>query len=366
MAKPKKIPIEGKDYFGWHYEPQTKIKHRVLGAYAKIWISKLGKYKDTMFFDCHAGCGAYIDKETGKITYGSSFLVENIAHLLNTKRGRKNFICSCEIEQDYFVNYQKIINDIGKKTISLKNDDFQNVLLDSRVKQYYTTHPTLFFVDPFGYTMKMSSIELMMNNRKNEVIINFMFDFINRFLSVTDAQIFDDFFGSNEWTKANSLSGKAREEFLVDLYKQRVKDVTNAKYVYAYRLCFADKDQTYYYLVHATNNIQGITYMKDSFAGINNGRVEYLGKKQDMITLFDLEDFKSYDFAERALKSFASQRRTFDYVWEKVADTVPYTSKDLSEALEMLKNEGKVLITRVTSKRGQYKGQDLIAFGDDL
>ena len=29
MAKPKMLPIEGKEYFGWNYEEQTKIKHRV-------------------------------------------------------------------------------------------------------------------------------------------------------------------------------------------------------------------------------------------------------------------------------------------------------------------------------------------------
>lgn len=87
MSKPKNIPIEGKDYFGWHYEEQTKIKHRVLGAYAKIWISKLGKYNETMFFDCHGGCGAYIDENTNQVTYGSSLLVEEVAHSVNSKRG---------------------------------------------------------------------------------------------------------------------------------------------------------------------------------------------------------------------------------------------------------------------------------------
>ena len=155
-------------------------------------------------------------------------------------------------------------------------------------------------------------------------------------------------------------------KYLVDLFKQNVKKATNAKYVYAYRLCYADKDQTYYYLVHATNNIQGITYMKDSFASVNNGRVEYLGKYQDCVTLFDLADFKSSDFTARALKPFASQTRTFDYIWAKVADTVPYTSKDLSEALTKLQEEGKIRIARVSSKRGQYKEHDLITFGDEL
>lgn len=366
MAKPKKIPIEGKDYFGWHYEEQTKIKHRVLCAYAKIWISKLGKYNETMFFDCHAGCGAYIDRMTGEITYGSSFLVEDIAWHINSKRNSKNFICACEMDQAHHDNFQKVISDIGKKTISLKNDDFQNVIVDPRVKRYYSTHPTLFFVDPFGYTMKMSSIAKMMENRKNEVLVNFMFDFINRFLSVTDPDIWDDFFGSGDWRKATGMNLDEREKYLVDLFKENLQKATNAKYVYAYRLCYADKDQTYYYLVHATNNIQGITYMKDSFASVNNGRVEYLGKNQDNISLFDLSAFKSSDFIARALKPFASQTRSFNYVWENVADAVPYTSKDLSEALAVLQTEGKVVITRISSKRGQYKEHDLIAFGDEL
>lgn len=366
MAKPKKIPITGKDYFGWHYEEQTKIKHRVLGSYAKIWISKLGKYNETMFFDCHAGCGAYIDKETGEVTYGSSFLVEDIAHDINAKRMSKHFICACETDQSHHDNFKKAIADIGKKTISLKNDDFQNVLDDPRVKKYYSNHPTLFFVDPFGYTMKMSSIAKMMVSRKNEVLINFMFDFINRFLSVTDPYILDEFFGSTDWRNACSMSLSERERYLVDLFKQNLKKATHAKYVYAYRLCYADKDQTYYYLVHATNNIQGITYMKDSFASVNNGRVEYLGKHQDSVSLYDLDDFKSADFIARALKPFASQRHSFDYIWENVADSVPYTSKDLSIALSALESEGKVKIVRISSKRGQYKQHDLVIFGDNL
>ena len=102
MTKPKKKPIQGKQYFGWPYEPQTKIKHRVLCNYAKIWLSKLGKYNDTLFFDCHAGCGAYVDTTTQEVTYGSSFLIEEIACALNSKRNGKNYICSCEVDKEAY------------------------------------------------------------------------------------------------------------------------------------------------------------------------------------------------------------------------------------------------------------------------
>ena len=174
----------------------------------------------------------------------------------------------------------------------------------------------------------------------------------------------NDFFGTSEWKNANDLQNDEREKYLIDLYKRKLKEFTNAKYVFAYKLCYANKDQTYYYLVHATNNIQGITFMKDSFVSVNNGRVEYLGKRQDDITFFDLKDFKSYEFARNIFSIFATKRMTFASIWEQVAENVPYTTKDLSAALEMLEKEGKVTIQRISSKWGQYKEKDLIAFGD--
>lgn len=36
MSKPKEIQISGKNYYAWKYEEQTKVKHKVLGSYAKI------------------------------------------------------------------------------------------------------------------------------------------------------------------------------------------------------------------------------------------------------------------------------------------------------------------------------------------
>ncbi len=366
MSKPKEIQIPGKNYFAWKYEEQTNVKHKVLGSYAKIWISKLGCYSDTMFFDCHAGCGGYVDMSTGKITYGSSFIVEDIANSINSKRRHKNYICACETDKKYYDNIKKINEDIGKNTISLKNDDFQNILEDPRVKAYYSNHPTLFFVDPFGYTMKMASVAKMMKNNKNEVFINFMFDFISRFLNVTDESLLNDFFGSTEWKNAKTLNNDERETYLVDLYKRKLKEYTGAKYVFPYRLCYPDKDQTYYYLVHATNNIQGITYMKDSFASVNYGRVEYLGKRNDEISLLDMEEIKSYEFSNTALKAFTSKKMTFASIWEQVTEDVPYTRKDLSLALEKLQRDGKAKIERISSTRGQYKNDDIISFGDDI
>ena len=40
--KPQPIYLPNKNYFAWPYEEQTQIKHRVLEAYSKVYMSKLG------------------------------------------------------------------------------------------------------------------------------------------------------------------------------------------------------------------------------------------------------------------------------------------------------------------------------------
>ena len=119
-------------------------------------------------------------------------------------------------------------------------------------------------------------------------------NFITRFISKSELKdSFNRFFGTNEWEKAIGLTGRERETFLVNIFKNKIKDVTGAKFVFPYRLCYPDKDQTYYYLIHATNHIDGITLMKEAFASVNNGRVQYLGKHNNDISLLDLDCFKA-------------------------------------------------------------------------
>lgn len=362
--KPKEIPIKGKDYFGWLYEDQTKIKHRVLKEYAVIWISKLGAYRNTIFFDCHGGCGAYIDTD-GFVYYGSSILVKRVADDIISKFGRttKVGIYVCEKNRNNYDNYCKVLEDQGLK-ITTFNNDFNEIVDRPSVIKYYNSYPTLFFVDPFGYDLKMSNIGKMMQHSKNELIINFMFDFINRFISEPKKDDHrDEFFGTHEWIGAANLTGKAREEFLINIYKNQLKKVTGAKFVYAYRLCYPDRDQTYYYLIHATNHIDGITYMKNSFARVNNGRVEYLGKKQDAISFFDLDYFKSTEFSSYLLEIYHNRKITVKALWEEIVEDVAFTTKDLSNTLAQMVEAKQITVQRISSQRGSYKEDDVITFG---
>lgn len=360
MSKPIEIPIDGKNYFAWPYEDQTKIKHKVLCAYVKIWVSKLGSKSNTFFFDCHGGCGAYID-DGGIITFGSAIQVRQIANEVNKNRNSKTGIFCCEIDNHNYENYKVVLLDAGNPVMVIKNTSFEEMLKDPNVKKYYSHFPTLFFVDPFGYSFDINCLAPMMRGFGNEIIINFMFDFINRFISIPSVETtLNQFFGSEDWKKARSMSGKERELFLVNTFKERLRKITGAKFVFAYRLCHPNRNQTYYYLIHATNHIDGITLMKESFSAINYGNVQYLGKNNSVITLFDMIEYKADEMYDKHFKQFSGQTLTFERLWELIVEDTAYTRKDLNEAIKELERKQQVTVKRVSSKRQSYKEKDEI------
>ena len=89
--KPSEVMISDKNYFAWPYEEQTQIKHRVLEAYSKVYMSKLGANTDTLFVDCHGGCGVYIDDKKN-LNSGSSIRVYQACEQVFSKRRTNNYI----------------------------------------------------------------------------------------------------------------------------------------------------------------------------------------------------------------------------------------------------------------------------------
>lgn len=358
--KVKKINNINKPYFSWKYEEQTKIKHKVLGYYSKVWVSKVGLFNETTFVDCHAGCGSYVD-DCNNEQLGSSMIVKDAAKELEQKRKRETKIICCEKDKETYDNLLSVLKYNNYNSFITYNDDFENILCEVNFHKIINNNSTLFFVDPSGFDFNINSLRGMMLHKGSEILINFMFDFINRFITNVDLEnTYNKYFGCDEWKEASNLSGNLREDFLVKLYKRRLKEITKSKFVFFYRLYYPNKKQTYYYLVHCTNHIDGITSMKDIFASINNGRVEYKGKSEDELTIFDLSWYKANDLYETYLKEFKNKAITFNSLWELLADVVNYTNKDLNKALIELINDKKIRVDRITSHRSSFKGNDTI------
>lgn len=369
MAKPKKLYVEGKDYFLWPYEKQTQMKHKVVMDYFRIWATKLGAYYKVCYLDCFGGCGAYLDN--GEIYYGSPFLASEVAsELIEKNHERKIEVYVTEPDKENNENLFKVKDELSEKLSVLPQ--IGKLRFEELIKNKWTVDrykdpktPMFFFIDPFGYSLNFDDIKDIMMYQRNEMIINFMYDYISRFINTLDnpglEDTYDKFFGCQDWREARSLTGEARERKLVDVYKRQLK--RSSKFVFQYKISFPDKDRTYYYLFHATNNIGGCSIMKDVFATWNFGRVEYLGKKGDELTLFDLHEFKIGEIKSTLTAKYAGKEMSFNEIFEDIIDETLFLEKDIRAAIKEMREEGTVQTKRVTSKTDRgLSGDDMVSF----
>ena len=104
-----------------------------------------------------------------------------------------------------------------------------------------------------------------MSNERCEVLITFVYDYINRFINQDDKQeVYDELFGTKDWRKVNHISNsEERKQFLHDLYYSQLKKVTNIKYVRSFEM-INKFGHTVYFLFFGTNHRLGLKKMKEA------------------------------------------------------------------------------------------------------
>jgi three-Cys-motif partner protein len=132
--------------------------------------------------------------------------------------------------------------------------------------------PTFAFIDPFGWTgAPFSTVRYILGQPKCEVLVTFMYEEINRFLSHCDQTAnFDTFFGCLDWRKGTGLAGaRERNRFLHDLYLRQHEGcrgrqirpvLSDAQYVGSDR----------YYLFYVTGSLTGLKKMKEAMWAVDS------------------------------------------------------------------------------------------------
>ena len=127
--------------------------------------------------------------------------------------------------------------------------------------------PTFAFIDPFGWAVPFEIVNTIMDTPKCEVLVNFMYEEINRFLGHPDAAQqanFDRFFGTTEWRRCVPIEvARVRARCLHDLYMGQLRAAASVKYVRSFQMR-NDKDVLDYYLFYGTNSPKGLSKMKDA------------------------------------------------------------------------------------------------------
>ena len=187
-----------------------------------------------------------------------------------------------------------------------------------------------------------------METPKSEIFFNFMYNSVQRFLQydkVEERML--NLFGCDDFKEIEHSDH--REEDIIHLFVKQLKNI--AKFVFPYRIEFPDKNMTYYYMIHVSNHILGISIMKHSYAKYNEGKVEYYGaNKIKKLPLFQTEEYTNSDIDNCILETFSNQKLTYKSVLESLIDTTEYLDTDIKNSIKRLRDTGKIKYIPIPAK----------------
>ena len=252
----------------WDLEPHTRAKHEILKRYLQAWTPILtqGGFPEIMYIDGFAGPGRYSQGEDGSPAIALQTALEH--HDRIGARIRFEFV---ERDEDRADVLREVIDEIdtpAQVQIEVRGGETFETAFEQIVESYPGRRlpPTFAFIDAFGWRgVPFSIIQEILGNRSCEVLVNFMYEEINRFLGHRDQESnFDVFFGTENWREGVQLDDpRMRNRFLHDLYRRQLKDAAGADYVRSFEMR-NERDVVDYYLFYATNNVLGLKKMKEA------------------------------------------------------------------------------------------------------
>jgi three-Cys-motif partner protein len=160
------------------------------------------------------------------------------------------------------------VSDVQVETRNSELAEAINDVLDF-VKRGGDSSFPFFFIDPTGWTgFEMNTIAPLLRQRPGEVFINFMTDFIRRFIDHPHELTREQFamlFGSEDIKdRIQALADpQAREDLLFTTYAANVRETGQFEYTCAAIILYPDIDRRFFHLIYATRNRKGVKVFKD-------------------------------------------------------------------------------------------------------
>lgn len=157
-----------------------------------------------------------------------------------------------------------------EKAVSIVDDieilplcrDFEDVVPE--IIKYVGRSFSLTFIDPTGWTgfglQKIAPLLVL----PGEVIINFMYDYVNRFLedpTPETAATFDPLFGGPDWhleVEDYMGTGYNREDAILSVYRDRLRQFGRFPHVTSTRILKPLAERSYFHLVFGTRHWKGL------------------------------------------------------------------------------------------------------------
>lgn len=250
---------------------QTKAKHFILRNYLQALAFKVLRFSDLTYVDGFSG-----PWETKTENFSdSSFMIaievlKDAQQKILAKTGRRPKIrCFLsEINREAFEKLKAAIAPFHKPDESFEIKTYYGAFEDaiSDVQTFVENSFALIFIDPTGWTgYSFNKIKPLLDRPKCEVLINFMYDFVNRAAFMNDAKTvasLDPILGGPQWNQRldhNLPRGLAVEK----LFRDNLKTAGHFDYVVSTKIDRSIMDRPLFYIAYGTKSRAGLEAFRE-------------------------------------------------------------------------------------------------------
>lgn len=250
---------------------QTRAKHFILKHYLEALAFKVLTFSDITYVDGFSGPW---ESKTENFS-DSSFMIaiqvlQDAQRKIFDREGKRRRI-RCffsETNPEAFAQLQAAVMPFHKPGEGFEVKTYCGKFEDavSDIQAFIGSSFPLIFIDPKGWTgYPFEKIKPLFLRRKCEVVINFMYDFVNRFANSGDEEIIaslNSILGGPDWANRldpNLLRGAAVEK----LFRETLKSVGNFEFVISTRIDKATVERPHFFITYATKSLDGLKTFRD-------------------------------------------------------------------------------------------------------
>jgi three-Cys-motif partner protein len=251
---------------------QTKAKHFILKRYLQALAFKVLRFKDITYVDGFSGPW----KTKTEDFIDSSFMIainvlKDAQHKIKIQTARRSKI-RCFFAENNRQAYAKLTAAIAsfhrpEEDFEIKTycGEFENAISD--IQTFIGPSFPLIFIDPTGWAgYAFNKIAPLFDRPKCEVLINFMYDFVNRAASMNDAKTIaslDPILGGPEWETRldpNLPRGRAVEK----LFRDNLATVGRFDFVVSTKIDRPTADRPHFFIAYGTKSRDGLKEFRET------------------------------------------------------------------------------------------------------
>ncbi|MBO9195044.1 three-Cys-motif partner protein TcmP [Rhizobium sp. 16-449-1b] len=250
---------------------QTEAKHIILRRYLQRLAFKtlLGGWSNLAYIDGFSGPWESRTEDHSDSSFMIAIQVLKEVQQKARELGKKPSIRCFFVEENRqsFAQLQAAVAPFHKPadgfTIETFNGKFEDAVV--QMKKTMAGSFALTFIDPTGWTgYEFEKVKPVFEHTPGEVLLNFMFDFVNRFTASSDPvtlATFDGILGPG-WKQRLDASSLPREEALTAMFNEQFCAAGRFKFVLSTPIEKLS-DRTHFRLVYGTRSAEGLDVYRD-------------------------------------------------------------------------------------------------------